>query len=724
MKKRPLAFFLGIFVSIVYGLMCLASSQLPDYQVHHKSTVNIQGKILDKNYQINSDKETVLVCLVKTTPKLNQLNKEKEIIQCTFPSDTDVFIGQTVLVNGKFYAPKEAMNPGEFDQKEYYAVNHIVGNLYDTKLIRASKKYSKGAEALFRTRKKLHDRIYLLYDETSASILATLILGEKKGLEEETKELYQTSGIIHILSISGLHISFLGIGLYKLLKRMRFPNTICVFMAELLLILYGIMVGMPVSAQRAIIMLSIQLLGKLINRTYDMLTGICVSGAVLVAVNPRILFYSGFLLSFAAVIGLALVLPLLAKQKGDKNIINPGLAMLMCSAPVQLSTFYTYSLYSMWLNLIVVPLVEPLMVASLLSIMISVVSIRIGGSLTYIVKLLLKLIGLLSGMSIRLPFSTLHPGMPNKILIVIYYFLLISLLILYPRIKRIDAHRIVIYGYSIILVLFLFAFSGEKKSMITMLHVGQGDGIYLQTKPGKCYMIDGGSSSIDKIDEKVIVPYLNYVGCREISVWFLTHPDDDHINGCLEILRKGTVKIGAIVLPRIAEDYQDEKYKEILRIAGSAGVNIYTMAKEDILDLGGGYKAIALNPDSSQGSTETNEYSLTLYVEGNGFSGLFTGDLTGLGEDYCTEYLQDKPPLTFLKVAHHGSNNSTYEDFLRSASPLSAGISCGKNNRYGHPGNELMERLKGTGCRIYETDVDGAVTFEISRGRCRVFTYK
>ena len=128
-------------------------------------------------------------------------------------------------------------------------------------------------------------------------------------------------------------------------------------------------------------------------------------------------------------------------------------------------------------------------------------------------------------------------------------------------------------------------------------------------------MIDGGSSSIDKIDEKVIVPYLNYVGCREISVWFLTHPDDDHINGCLEILRNGTVKIGAIVLPRISEDCQDEKYKEILRVAGSAGVNIHTMAKEDAIDLGGGFKAIALNPDSSQGSTETNEYSLTLYIE-------------------------------------------------------------------------------------------------------------
>ena len=343
-------------------------------------------------------------------------------LQCELTNTQEVQslrLGQHIVLEGVFSHFDAATNHGEFDVRAYSAGKGIGGRVRKAQVLAAEEDYSFLREKLFAFRRRLHDRLAKVFPEKEASVMQTLLLGEKEELDAEVKALYQRNGIAHILSISGLHITLLGMGCYRLLKRLGAPVRVAAAGGAMTLLLYGMMVGMSVSASRAIGMYLLQMLGIFVGRTYDMLTGVGLLAALLVLQQPERLGDVSFLMSFGAVLGICLLTPVFAGDGREDNVgvetasgvvaglltvtdilgdsvyernkyregwrkvvyerlwrmvsaLKSGFAasagVILFTLPIQLWFFYEIPVYSVLLNLLVLPFMSVVMAGGILSL--------------------------------------------------------------------------------------------------------------------------------------------------------------------------------------------------------------------------------------------------------------------------------------------------------------------------------------------------------------------
>ena len=297
-------------------------------------------------------------------------------------------IGYQVIIKGKVRRFEAASNDGQFDVRKYYAGMGISYSMTNCAYEVMLKKPWPVRQGLFVIRKKLAHGLDALLSEEDSGVLKAMLLGDKSGMTEEIKGLYQRTGIAHIVAVSGLHISLWGMAICRLLKRLRIPLALANFISFLFVVLYGMMTGSQASAIRSVIMFSLYLLAPIVNRTYDMLTAMMLSAAVLLMFRPVYVFYSGFLLSFGAVSGISLFMPwltelyspsaniddIILKEKNNMQKISDqiirfirvsimtSLCVSLFSLPIQLCFFYTFSVYSVFLNLLIAPFVSALMI--------------------------------------------------------------------------------------------------------------------------------------------------------------------------------------------------------------------------------------------------------------------------------------------------------------------------------------------------------------------------
>ena len=248
-----------------------------------------------------------------------------------------------------------------------------------------------------------------------------------------------------------------------------------------------------------------------------------------------------------------------------------------------------------------------------------------------------------------------------------------------------------------------------------MLDIGQGDCFVLEEKEGFNVLIDGGSSDISSVGKYRLAPYLKCHGISCLDYVFISHGDKDHTSGVLELLLGGEIKIDCLVMTKFA--LSDEAYAELLEAAEKQGTRILFIGKGDFFTLGE-IKLTCLYPEMKDEGTG-NDQSMVLLMECGGIKTLFTGDLTGEKEIFI-----DFEDIDVLKVAHHGSKYSTGQEFLEKTTPVISLISAGKDNMYGHPHKELIERLEQTGSRIYRTPENGAVTVGYEKGKVCIATYR
>ncbi|MDE6676015.1 MAG: ComEC/Rec2 family competence protein, partial [Acetatifactor sp.] len=227
--------------------------------------------------------------------------------------ERQICLGSKIVVQGKLELYPHATNPGEWDSADYNLITGVAGQLKQAQLLGSDGRKWQIREWLYRCRSWLEGRLYQALPQKEASILARMLLGEKHGLDQEVKELYQDNGIAHVLAISGLHITLLGMSLYRLLRRCGCPIVPAAIAGGCMILLYGGMVGWGISAVRAIGMYLIRMLGEIWSRQYDMLTAMGVLAASMVCHNPRLVYHCGFLLSFGAVAGMGWLYPSLQK---------------------------------------------------------------------------------------------------------------------------------------------------------------------------------------------------------------------------------------------------------------------------------------------------------------------------------------------------------------------------------------------------------------------------
>lgn len=794
-------------------------------------------------------------------------------------------IGQLVTIEGIFSEFTQATNPGEFNVWAYYRGKGIGGRVKKAQIVAVGKDYSVFREMLYRCRIRLHDRLAKVFPAKEASVMQTLLLGEKEALDADVKALYQKNGIAHILSISGLHITLLGMGLYQLLKRMGVPVKAAATIGAAVLICYGMMVGMSVSACRAIGMYVLRMFGIFVGRTYDMLTGVGVMALLLVVQKPERLWDVSFLMSFGAVLGICLLAPVLADSKEEnsayernqhrdgwrkvlyeqshkvleaaKSGFAASAGVILFTLPVQLWFFYEIPVYSVLLNLLVLPFMSVVMVGGLIAL---IPGLGIVGTVDCLILWWYEWICERFG---ELPGAIWCVGRPGVWQIVVYYAGLLGVIILqnhgdevrkliekikeycrWSRENNVQSRRRTAQGNHnsisvhnpvsilehgvlaiirklsaliesknftlcacLIVLLFLLTGDFDRSSRVTFLDVGQGDGIVVETTQG-AYLFDCGSTSRKKIGEYVLKPYLKSRGISSLHGVFVSHPDEDHMNGVLELLENSEewgITVEHLFLPAIEESRREEAFDKLLNAAETAGTQVnYIKCGDEIRE--SRMRLLCLHPEANTTIADANAYSECFYLEiervkwlparlsvwwnrllsfagseGDELTGTFlepglgillTGDVEGEGEQQLVQELRKIQELQgsfqaegkqemweerleesqqeflgetheeslkemhgksqgyswhgvdILKVAHHGSGYSTGSEFLTTVDPAAAIISCGRNNSYGHPHAETLQRLEDAEVPWYCTMDYGAMTVTVNRdGKIRLRGY-
>ena len=759
--RRPLCLVGLAYVAAVVFAVLSTTRGAPAYETLDRERITVAGYVDRIEYRTSQGMEVPVVSLTETavlkeshisilerflsdSEKITQYrlhhfwkdNRESllredaaliEGVLCYMEEGNIPKMGSLVIMQGDFRAFSHATNPGEFDAADYYRIMGQQGRIMECRVLAQSAAYDVFRENMYRIREYLSLLADACFNEEDASVMKAMLLGEKGTLNTDLKNLYQQNGIIHILAISGLHLSVIGMGCYKCLKKIRMPKAVDIIFTIALMYCYGTMTGMGVSMLRAYIMFGIHLCAELIGRTYDLLTAVTVAALVALVQQPLYIQHSGFLFSFGAICGIGIFLPavdgnLFGHSRLEKALLS-GVAISVSTLPVYLCFYYEFPPYSVLLNLIVIPCMTFVLLGGLISLAAAACFLPLGVAAAYPVHLFLAFYEKCCNICLRLPDSKWITGCPEPWQIVVFLGILLGLVAGNSRLSKFH------FWQGVLCALLVLTIKLPQGLQITMVDVGQGDCIYLTEDSGVHMLIDGGSSDKSDVAEYQMMPYLKHEGVSYLDAVVVTHPDSDHISGiCTMLEQMGTsgISVGTLYLPDVGEAGRNEEYQELEQLATSAGVQVRYLSVGDTLRCGK-VMLTCIHPEKGWNMTEANAYSTVLYLQYGIFTALFTGDLEGEGEKMVQERLAgfplDAKGITMLKVAHHGSKNSTDDAFLQMLNPQIALISSGRNNRYGHPHEELLGRLENSGCIIYRTQQGGAITVHVSNGKVRVEEY-
>lgn len=680
----------------------------PDVLHSEYSNAAIYGKI----YQCEYKEENLILYLKQAVLSDDSQNRKINHIRITCdPECGEYQVSDYVCVTGDLKSIKGATNPGQFDSRTYYNAQKVSYTMWKPQIRLVERPDISLLRGLNRLKCILSKQYDQILPNQYGALLKGITLGNKTDISDEIESLFQVGGISHILAISALHLQILGDSIYKLLRNFRMPIGAAAMISGGLLIGYGILTGASVATLRALIMFLIRIGGDMTGRTYDRATGMAVAAVVLTAGNPSYLQYSGFWLSFFAVCSFLIF--------KERRKLAGGILLYLFMAPVMLTYFYEVSPYSIFLNLMVVPTVGTVLVFGILGCLGSIGSLFLGKVLVFPAVSLLHIYKILCELCEMLPGHTLLYGKPGWIQMILYYGILGSALYFFRK-NRLGKIRFTGYLFMIA-AWFLLTYRGITGIQVTMLDVGQGDSLIVETENGNTYLIDGGSTSEEEVGKYRILPYLKYRGIDQIEAVFLSHADKDHMDGILELLemikdKKTQLQICKIVLP----DWKDiSAFSEIVRLADECKIDVCRFDKGGTM-VDGELIFSCLHPDGEDCHNNINEGSMILRLDYKQFSMLFTGDLEGTAE---TGLLGTYGDIDVLKVAHHGSKYSTSEAFLQEIQPEIGLISCGENNWYGHPHEELLQRLEAANAQVFQTPLHGAVTIRSNGERIDLKTF-
>ena len=611
----------------------------------------------------------------------------------------NIALGDILSVRGEQEPFEEARNPGNFDQKFYYHKQGISTGIWADEIIIIQTGEWRLRNYLWNLRNDWSAKLRLRIGEERGAIVTAMLLGDKAGMDAEIKELYQLNGIGHILAISGLHISVIGISIYKMLRRVTGSYPVGGVGGILFLVTYILLVGLSVSSLRALIMFLLRVGADILGRKYDALTALLAAAVGVIIWRPLALMDGGFWLSFGAVFAVLTLSPVFEKCKCKSFWVNISVNLVLL--PVLCINFFEFPLYSVFLNLIVIPLMSLLLILSICSIISPT-----GFGMIFLINKILELYERLCEWVLHLPGARIVTGDIKVWEVFFYYFFLYKLIKICQKKQK-------YYLAPIFLFVAVLAFEADiperEKIEITLVDVGQGDCIYIESPDGETYLIDCGSSNVNNVSRYRVEPFLKAKGKKKLDYVFVTHGDSDHISGIEEMLeRKGRgIEIGMLIFP--TKMLWDEEIYCLADKAVNKGVKIRVMEAGAVLN-DGAFSISCLAPNRGGLLEPGNEASMVLALKYGGFDMLLTGDVEAAGEDMLLKILsQEKKTWEVLKVAHHGSKNSTSERFLDTMQPEYAIISAGENNPYGHPHKETVNRLKNAGCQIYSTKENGAI---------------
>lgn len=699
--------------------------------------VEAVGVVTSVGVTENSTKYLLKEVMMQTT--VGEIKLPKLIIYT--PYNADIREGDRISAVGQISCFDTATNPGQFDFRDYQSSMGIYLQMYGRSIVMDTNSAELFWGILGRVRQYVR-KLYMTVSPATGGTMLAMVLGDKSELPDERQQLYLDSGIGHILSLSGLHLSLLGVGLYGVLRRkLTVSKWPAATLVGALLLVYLRLIGSGISATRAAIAIIISLITGGLGKTYDSPSAAALGMLIILREYPLQISRSSFWLSFGAVLSLGLILPELVRwlkprRKWTKSLLGV-LVVWLALMPVTAINQYVIQPYSILLNFVVVPMMGPVLIGCILVLAVAGGSLSAGAVISVPVGMVFSLIDRLCLLMQKIPGNQIIVGSPSFGQLAVYAGVLVLFLFMlrvqnrrewerreveeYAQIEvtgqqnkgaegqgnRLIARKrwCMLFAVSTLLAAILLFDIGRNRLEMVFLDVGQGDGIFLRMPNGATMMVDGGSSSEEAVYEQIIYPYLTWAGVRKLDYLVMTHLDSDHMNGLVDLLESG-FPVGCLLISEVTMD--EMEVEEIKKIALKNGTEVVRIGWDDRIKFGE-VEIKCISPKVLTSPQTENECSVVLELNYRRFSCLLTGDVEGNGEKTVEEYMKTRSMYTLLKVAHHGSKYSTSEVFLAAVRPVAAVISCGEKNSYGHPHRELLDRLEAVGSDIYCTAECGAV---------------
>ena len=541
--------------------------------------------------------------------------------------------------------------------------------------------------------------------EDAAAIFA-MLFGGYAGLNPELVEDFVTTGIVHILSVSGSHMSMLAMATAWLCKLLNCPRRLTFAIGFFVIGTYAILSGLLPQVLRSATMGILVFLAKTLDKDAEGARLLTITALAMLINQPLLLFDVSFQLSFSATAGLMAISNEQLAMSNERNITHCALRIAHCTIAAQLASlpiiiwyFNQISLSSVLANIFVMPLLEIVIVGGLLGGIFSAV-VPLAGKIFFTGEALIFGAGAeLNRVFANLPLSSVQVPTLGILAGVFYYAALIF-------------RRPIILLMIIFLLVPNFFRAGNVE--VSFVDVGQGDCAVVITPHKRCLIFDTGGvrDKVFDVGGRVVVPYLKHENIREVDKIFLTHVHEDHAGGAGTVIKK--LPVGEI----ITAGESKSEYAAVFGIAeeylpplkqGHAGEN-YNVDGVEV--------EVLFAPRVGTGNEISNVYR----VRYGGVSFLITGDLITEVE---TQILREGIDVssTVLKVAHHGSKTSSSEEFLQAVKPKCAVICVGYGNNFGHPRAEVLERLENLPTKIYRTDRDGLIKFKTDGKNLRVETF-
>ncbi len=659
--KKYMVIPLGILLGFTLSFFNFRTYKLKDY---NEITAHIT--ILEKRKTADNYRYFVRV-------KANNIDEKSVLF-----AKEDLDIGDIFLVDADISIADKNTNPNLFSYRNYL-ISKGIGSQLEIKEVYKS---YQSKSIFLKARNKFYKYIHQTFDQnlskTASDFIISVILGENLIENTDIKDL----GLVHILAVSGLHIDLLLSFILFILAKFNYKYGYGLALG--LCLFYGYLIGFPFSVIRVLIINLIGFLAFIFAMPEDKIKSLLIAGILILLRNPFALLNSGYILSFVATSAVYLIYPKIknriAKKTLMENLAFTG-SIQVGLLPFTIFYYGKINLLSILANFLVLPIFTIAMYLAFgLVIFYPILRFLLSPFfkvLDFLLLTILNIVKFLNSFSLfNIRFA--HPS----IFVTIYLFVLI-LLIFYMRRSNKKLLKL-FYGINLIVVTCSLCYDYLNPEIsFTMIDIGQGDAFLLKDR-GDYYLFDVGGPKYDNYDsgERILIPYLNSLGIRNIKAVFISHEDGDHAGN-----------IGSVVDNFNVENIMTSK----LNTKSLATYNPKIIKKDDRIKIRDG--SITCIFDGVEG--EENAESVGYIIEIKGIKILTLGDLPSEYEDD----LNIKADV--LKVSHHGSRTSTSRDFVEKVDPQIALISAGRNNKYGHPTREVLENLDGV--KIYNSQINGMV---------------
>ena len=632
--------------------------------------------------------------------------------------------GDRLVLRGRCVPFDEARNPGEPSRRAVALAEGLAGELDADRVVARAPPDARDVRTWgARVRNVLATRLRSVVREPEATVIAGALWGERGTLPQAIRDDFQATATVHVLVTAGLHLGVVAGLVLAALRLAGTPRVAASLGAIPCVAAYAWVSGGHLPSQRAAVMVSVALLAAACGARFMSWNALALAALVVAAIWPASVGSLSFALSFSCLAAIGLFAKPIARALERSALparVREALALTIATQigvwPLSAATFGVVAPYAVLANAVVVPGTGLAMIAGLFALAVAgtpFAGLTAGALAALIVDVIVRVVAAVAS----LPLARVWIAAPPVYAIVAYDVIAVAAAAMLRRRPRTAGALLAIAAGGVLACTIPFH---DGRLTVTMLDVGQGDGIVVHTPRGHVLLIDSGgrlergtrdgASPAEIVGERVVVAYLKRHGYRTVDVLLNSHPHGDHVGGFAPAIRA----LHVLAVADSGQRYGGRAFNDGLREAAAHGVPVRIARCGDRWSSDDGVTLTVLSPCGAllaDGKNDVNENSIVAMLQYGAFRMLFTGDAGFETEQRLLARALDLH-ADVLKVGHHGSAYASSPAFVAAVHPRIAVISVGRHNTFGHPAPSTLATLRRAGARTFRTDECGAVSID------------